>query len=904
LNQKEYAKPVSELERPSPDALLAAIQANATRAQSGRLKVFLGMSPGVGKTYAMLEAAQRELKAGRDVAIGYVETHGRAETDALTLNLPLIPRRSVEYRGVALTEMDLDAVLARRPQLTLVDELAHTNAPGSRHPKRWQDVRELLDAGLDVFTTLNVQHIESRAELVRQITGATIQETVPDSILDTAEFELVDLPPGDLLRRLAEGKVYVTDRAAAAVTSFFREGNLMALREIALRLAAEHAGQEVREFLAARQNPDAWKTGQRLLTAIGPSPMSEPLARWTRKLADSLGAPWLAVHVDTGLPLQPADQARLEKNLALARELGAEVIATTDRDIVAAVLRVARQHNVTQIVVGKPTGWRVVDLFRGGSMLSRLIRESGNIDVLCVRAEHEGETVAPSPFRLNWHWATRSTPAQYTSAVIAVALTTALNLIFREKTGPYAASLVYLLVVVGLGLFVGRGPALLAATGSALLWNLLFLPPLYKLTIGSPEDALVFMLFFAVALVTGQLTSRIRAQGVAEREREERATALYLLTRSLAEAKDPAELLAVAVRLLGETFRADVAVLLPEGNGKKDLVPYPFGTLAISEKDEGVAAWAFNNAKPAGRGTDTLTSAAALFLPLSTPAGRLGVAGLKFRDGRVLSPAEQNLLDSFIRQIALVLDRARLRDAEASAALLAESERLGRTLLNSVSHELRTPLAAITSAASGLRDAGPLNSAQHALVAELDEAAARLNRLVRNLLDLSRLEAGLVRPKPDWHDLRDVVQLALQSLGKALEQHPLTLDLPPDLPPVKLDMALTGQILVNLLNNAAVHTPAGTAIELQARLEPGCLVLEVADHGPGLPAGDLSRLFDRFQRGPDAAPGGTGLGLSLVKGFAEAQGGAVAAANRPGGGALFAVRLPLAKLPPVPEEKA
>lgn len=458
--------------------------------------------------------------------------------------------------------------------------------------------------------------------------------------------------------------------------------------------------------------------------------------------------------------------------------------------------------------------------------------------------------------------------------------------------------------MVGLGLFVGRGPALLAAATSALFWNFLFLPPRFTFTIGSAQDALMFLLFFAVALVTGQLTSRIRAQGVAEREREARATALYLLTRSLAEAKDPAELLAVAVRLLGETFHADVAMLLPEAPGKKDLVPYPFGTLPISERDEGVAAWAFNNAKPAGRGTDTLTSSVGLFLPLITPGGCIGVAGLKFREGRALTPAENNLLESFIRQIALVLDRARLRDADATAALLAESERLGRTLLNSVSHELRTPLAAITSAASGLRDAGGLNPAQQSLVAELDEATARLNRLVRNLLDLSRLEAGHVRPNPDWHDLRDVVQFALQTLGQSLAQHPLAVNVPSDLPPVKLDAALTEQILINLLSNAAIHTPAGTAIDVSARTEPDKLVLEVADRGPGLPSGDLSRLFDRFQRGPDAAPGGTGLGLSLVKGFAEAQGGSVEAANRPGGGAVFTVRLPLARLPPVPEERA
>src|SRR6266516_128634 len=372
---------------PTPMRCYVTLQRDEAAKKRGRLKVFLGMCPGVGKTYAMLEAARREQAAGRDVVIGYVETHGHKETDALAEGLSKIPRRSFEYRGVTLTEMDLDAVLARKPQLALVDELAHTNAPGSRHPKRYQDVRELLDAGIDVFTTLNVQHVESRAEIVREVTGATIQETVPDSVLDQAEMELVYMPPDELLRRMAEEKVYLADRAQAAAANFFREGNLCALRELAHRLAAEHVGQNVLEYLQRRQITDPWKSGQRLLVAISPSPLSEPMARWTRRLADSLQAPWLAVYVDTGRPLSEAEETRLQQNLALARELGAEVITTTDQDIVSALLRVARQHNVTQIVVGKPAGFRVLDLFRGGSMLSRLIRESGNIDVHCVRAE-------------------------------------------------------------------------------------------------------------------------------------------------------------------------------------------------------------------------------------------------------------------------------------------------------------------------------------------------------------------------------------------------------------------------------------------------------------------------------------------------------------------------------------
>jgi len=885
--------------RPNADELLASLQREESRHARGRLKIFVGMCPGVGKTYAMLEAARREHAAGRDLVIGYVESHGRKETDALMEGLPIIPRRSFEYRNITLSEMDLDPVLSRKPQLAIVDELAHSNAPGSRHPKRYQDVQELLDAGIDVFSTLNVQHVESRAEIVREVTGATIQETVPDSVLDQAEIELVDLPPDELLKRLAEGKVYVPSRAQSAAANFFREGNLFALRELALRLAAEHVGQDVREYLQTQHMPESWKTGQRLLVALSPSPLSQSMARWTRRLADNLQAPWLAVYVDIGRALSDEEQTRLQKNLTLARELGAEVVTTTDQEIVAALLRVARQHNVTQIVVGKPAGFRVLDLFRGGSMLSRLIRDSGNIDVHCVRAE--GENIPAR--RMQTPRLAVSNARSYAVAASVVASVTGVNFILQKWIGYEPVSLIYLVSVVGLGLFVGRGPTLFAAALTALSWNFFFTEPRFTFRIASTADTMMFFTYFVVALAMGHLTARLRAQQTTEREREERATALYLLTRELAEAKDFAELLGAVIRQLGTVFKADVAVLLPDAEENEQLVPYPFGTLDISEKEASVAAWAFRNAKPAGHATDTLPSAEALYLPLMTPTGCIGVIGLRLKDSRNLSLQQRNLLENFLRQIALVLDRQRLRETETEAKLVAESERLGKTLLNSVSHELRTPLAAITSAASGLRSAGTLNHAQKILTEELDEATARLNRLVRNLLDLSRLEAGHVRPNLDWHDVRDLVHTALQNLGRALVEHPVKVEIASDLPPMKLDSALTEQILANLLSNAAIHTPAGTLIEICARAEARESVLEVADRGPGLPLGNPVRLFERFERGANAAPGGTGIGLSLVKGFTEAQGGTVTAANREGGGAIFTVRLPLTQMPPVPEEK-
>ncbi|HEY1860718.1 MAG TPA: DUF4118 domain-containing protein, partial [Gemmataceae bacterium] len=504
---------MTEPERPNPDALLAALKKEEDRQKRGKLKVFLGMAPGVGKTYAMLEAGRRELAAGRDVAIGYLETHRRKETDALAEGLPIIPRLALEYRGVSLTEMDLDAVLARRPQLALVDEFAHTNAPGSRHPKRHQDVTELLEAGIDVFTTLNVQHVESRAEAVRQITGVTIRETIPDTALDGAEFELVDLPPEELRARLAAGKVYIPESAQSASENFFRPGNLSALRELALRFAAEHVGQDVLAYRQAQGISDAWKSGQRLLVALSPSPTSASLVRWTRRLASELQAPWLAVYVELPQSLNDQEQTRLAANLALARELGAQIITTSDADVARGILRVARDQNVTQIVAGKPAGWRALDLLRGGSLLNRLIRDSGQIDVHAVRAEGEAPLLR-RPASLRFHPAAGRA---YGIALSVVLFATGINAVLQRWIGYQSLALIYLLTVVVLAMFVARGPTLLAATVTALLWNYLFVPPVFTFRISGATDVMLFFTYFAVALAMGHLAARIRAQEAAER---------------------------------------------------------------------------------------------------------------------------------------------------------------------------------------------------------------------------------------------------------------------------------------------------------------------------------------------------------------------------------------------------
>ncbi len=890
--------------RADPDQLLEAIQRQEGQQKRGKLKIFLGMAAGVGKTYAMLEAARKQLSLGVDVVIGYVETHGRKETDALTQGLPAIPRKQIEHRGVMLSEMDVDAVLARKPQIALVDELAHTNAPGSRHPKRYQDVLELLDAGIDVYTTLNVQHVESRAHTVEEITGSTMHETVPDSILDRAEIELIDISPEDLMRRLDEGKVYMPDRAAVAMVNFFREGNLTALREMALRLAAERVGQDVRDYLQVMQIQGPWKTGHRLIVAVSASPLSAQMVRWTRRLADSLDARWMAVHVESSKALSEADQERLTKNLALARELGAEVIATADEDVVRGLLRVARQHNATQIVVGKPARASVMHLFNGGWSLRRLVEESGDIDIHIVRAEKGDLPRRPLMLRIS----SFETWKQYAIGLTAVIATTILNAFLDSHTfiGYRALALDYLLVVVILALFVGRGPVLLSATLSALLWDYYFLPPRYTFYITTVEDAMMFGTYFIVAVVMGQLIARFRTQEKAERRREERTTALYLLTRELADAVTLDQIVKAVVQHIGKLFHAEVAVLLADANNHLSAEPRPGSTLKISEKEASVAEWVFRHNQRAGQFTDNLPLSKALYVPLATPAGILGVIGVRLSQPNPPNLEQNNLLEAFVRQAGLVIDRQRLHDAAQQSRLAAESERLSKTLLDSISHEMRTPIAAITSATTALNEANL--TAQPALastlVNEIREAVARLNRLVGNILDITRVESGHVKPKLDWCDVSDLINVTIKSVQKELAGHKLEIKISPEMPLVRMDFVLMEQALTNLLLNAAFHTPAGTPVQVSAKVQHDELALMVADRGPGIPPEAVPKIFDKFYRAPGAVTGGTGLGLSIVKGFVEAQGGHVRAENQSDGGAAFTIFLPITEPPFFPEESA
>lgn len=901
---------MSDQQRPDPDALLAEIRQDDVRQGRGKLKIFFGMAAGVGKTYAMLEAAQSQRHAGVDVVIGYIETHGRADTEALVRGFEIIPRGRGDYRGHTLEELDLDAVLARRPQLVVVDELAHTNVPGMRHPKRYQDVVELLDAGISVYTTVNVQHLESRADTVHQITGAPVHETVPDSLFEVADqVELIDLTPEELRQRLADGKVYVPDSAGIASKNFFRVGNLTALREMALRLTAERVDHQLQDYMVLKRISGPWKSGERLMVAIAASPWAERLVRWTRRMAYNLGAAWLAVHIETSEPISDEAKAQLARNLELARELGGEVITTTDDDVVRGLLRVAHERNVSQLIVGKPRRNLLYDLWRGGALVDRLLRVSGQLDIYVVAGDRSQVKHGKRPGDVYLRIAhprarplIHSSRDEYLLSVLVVAAVVGLNLWLVQFISYQAVGLVLLFTVSLLALLLGRGPVLLAAGLSAILWNFLFIPPLYTFAISRVEDALTFVLYFVIALATGSLTSRLRAQGEVIRNRERRTDALYALARAISSAPTLDDVLRIAVKQVGQAFDAQVAFLLSQEPGRLPYVPHSTSTLPVDEKERSVAVWAFLHCKPAGRFTDTLPMANATWLPLITPNGVVGVMAVHVHERLTID--QESLLETFTSQVALVVEREVLDEAAERAAIVAKSEQLYKTLLDSVSHELRTPIAAIEGAATSLLDPKTAGQAEARaiLTEEIRLGAERLNRLVENLLDMTRLESGMLKLRVDWCDVSDLIGVTLNRLKPLLASHDVVVDVEPNMPLVRLDFVLMEQALHNLVHNSAVHTPPGTRIRLSAKVDGPEMVISVSDRGPGLSPDALPRIFDKFYRAPGARRGGVGLGLSITRGLVEAHGGKITAENRTRGGLSFIIRLPLAERPPVVAE--
>ncbi len=892
--------------RPDPDSLLAAIQKDEARQQRGKLKIFIGMAAGVGKTYAMLQAGRQAQAEGSDIVVGYVETHGRAETEALLEGLEITPRLKVEYRGAKIEELDLDALLAREPALALVDELAHTNAPGLRHRKRYQDVLELLEAGIDVYTTVNVQHFESRADTVTQITGATIHEKVPDSLLDLAnEVELIDLPPDELRKRLAEGKVYTAERADMAAKSFFRVGNLTALREMALRLTAEHVDHKLQDYMQVKHIAGPWKSGERLIVAVSPSPFSEQAVRWTRRMAYNLEAPWLAVYVETSHGLSPAQQEQLAHTLDLVRSLGGEVVTAAGDDVADALLRTARQRNATQIVVGKPLHIRWWRLLGPRTVVDQLIRSSEDIDIYVVTGAEQTEE---RTFRPTLPIAPRQSPwRNYVLALLSVAVITLLLAVVVSLYpwfGYQTVGLLELFVVLLIAIYLGRGPALAAAFASAISWNFLFIHPRFTFTISSPEDVVLFLLYFVIALLAGNLTARLRQQERLARYNAERTAALYTLAHDTATAVNMDDVLDTAVAQIGRVFDADVAILLLSGD-RLERQPHKASTLGVDEKIFAVATWVFENGKRAGRYTATLPEASAQCLPLQTPSRTVGVLGIHIRQAGPPAFDQDVLLETFASQLALVIERELLDEAAEQALMLRESERLYTALLNSISHELRTPIATITGAASlldGQVDGDAKVRAE--LTHDIQSAAERLNRLVANLLDMSRLDAGRLKLKLDWCDVGEVIGVAAQRVHDSLARHSLTIRVEPNLPLVQMDFVLMEQVLANLLDNACNYTPAGAPIAITAQLEGNQLSITVTDNGPGIPSAYLERVFDKFYRIPGTVTGGTGLGLSICRGLVEAHGGTLVVENVLNAGARFTIRLPAGTpAPPVKEAR-
>ncbi|MRR51732.1 MAG: sensor histidine kinase KdpD [Rhodocyclaceae bacterium] len=879
--------------RPSPEVMLKLARAEEVQTGRGKLRIFLGYAAGVGKTYTMLEAAQQRKREGRDVVAAYVESHGRAETDALLAGLEIVPKARIAYQGVQLPELDLDAVLARKPQIALVDELAHTNAAGSRHEKRWQDVEELLAAGIDVYTTVNVQHFDSLKDIVTQITGVAVRETVPDSLLDqAAEIRLVDIPPDELLQRLHEGKVYIPEQAAWAAEKFFRPGNLIALRELSLRRAAARVDDEMRAYMETRSIPGPWPAAERLLVCVSGSPFSERLIRITRHLADEMNAAWHTVYIETpggGRQVQE-NRERVWKDLRLAESLGAHIATVSATSVAEAVIHYAVSHNVTKIVVGKPSRprWRE---FLLPPTVDQIIRLSGPIDVHVVSIEPTAPKAEPAgavpkaPLRLSG----------YLASLTLVVAATLLSVLVRPVLEPANMVMIYLLVVVVAALRLGRKPAILTAFLGVLAFDFFFVPPHLTFAVADTQYLITFVALFAVGIIISSLVSKARERAEAVRDREAQTNSLYHLSRDLAATADIETLLEAVLKNLGESLNAGAAVILPEGERMK--VAAASKGLHPSVKELAVADWAFRNRKEAGRGTETLGSAEFLHLPLQASGNLLGVLGIKLgNEADYRSRQTRRLLDAFASQTAMALERIQLsRQAEQSQILHAR-ENLERALLNSISHDLRTPLVAITGALDTLRERVH-TLADQARLELLDtawEEAERLNRFVGNLLDMTKLEAGAVKLHRELCDAEDLVGCALAAMERRLGDRKIELHVPSTLPPVRLDMTLMSQVLVNLLDNAMKYTPSESPIEIAARADGGRLVIEVADRGPGIPERDLKRVFDKFYRLPvPEGAGGTGLGLSICKGIVEAHGGTIRAENRPGGGLKIIISLPL-----------
>ncbi|MBU6482554.1 MAG: sensor histidine kinase KdpD [Nitrospirae bacterium] len=894
-----------EERRPDPDVLLRRAQAEEAEQTRGKLKVFFGATAGVGKTYAMLGAAHEQQDDGVDVIVGWVETHGRAETEALLEGLTILPPRVVEHRGTTLREFDIDTALVRRPQLILMDELAHTNAPGSRHPKRWQDVKELLKAGINVYTTVNVQHLECLNDVVAQITGVRVSETVPDSVLEQADdVELIDLPPDDLLQRLKDGKVYMPEQAQHAIQNFFRKGNLIALRELALRRTAERVDQQMEVYRRDHAVVRTWPAGETVMVCVNMKPRGPRLVRAARTMATGLHAKWIAVYVQTPrhLRMPQADRDRVNQTLRLAELLGAETVVLSGANVVQELLSYARTRNVTKIIVGKPVRARWKE-WVFGSVVAELVQQSGETDIYVITgAAGESRPLATQAVKRSSEW------SSYGLGIVGVGLSTGVAWFMFPYFGLANLIMVYLMGVVLVATRYGRGPSVLASVLSVAAFDFFFVPPYLSFAVSDIQYLLTFAVMLVVALTISGLAVRTKQQAELARLQERRTAVLYALSRELATHRGLATLTQLAVKHVREVFDSQAAIFVADLSKRLVLQRGEQLFFEFDPKESGVAQWVFEHGERAGLGSDTLPGASALYLPLAGSKGPIGVLAVRpTLATRFLDQEQLHLLEVLANQIALALERARLAEEAQQARVSVETERMRNAILSSVSHDLRTPLATITGAASGLLEEkdqlGP--AARHELAKSIYNEAHRLDRLVRNLLDMMRLESGAVQLQKEWHPIEEIVGAALTRLESRLNEHQVRTNFQPDLPLVLLDGVLMEQVLINLLENALKYAPPSTAIELSATVSDHQLVFEVADRGPGIPSGDEQRIFDKFYRAGPAREGGVGLGLTICRGIIEAHGGRIWVEKRPGGGAVFRFTLPIEQPQPTIEpEKA
>lgn len=880
----------SEPIRPDPDALLAQLRPQEGSRQDGRLKIFLGASPGVGKTFAMLESAHALHLQGKDVMIGVVETHGRAETAVLREGIPDLPKRPVEYRGAKLEEFDLDAALAIGPDVLVLDELAHTNAPGSRHDKRWQDVEELLEAGIDVLSTVNIQHVESLNDVIAQITGITVRETVPDSILERADqIELVDLSPEVLHQRLREGKVYLPERAEQALGHFFKESNLTALRELALRKTAELVDARVRGWRSAEGAGQVWPVTDRLAVAIGPSAGALQLVRAARRLASALRGDWYALHIETpAIAHDRAAQEAAHSALRLAESLGATVVTLSGVRAGDELLAWARAHNITRILIGRPIGAWWKHWIRP-TLLDHLVAGAGNIEIHVLPGEGTGAPPArridpPVPWR------------DWLEGVLLLAAATALGLLIRDRLPVANIAGVFLLAVAVAAARIRGRPALVLCVVAIAIFDFVFVPPYYSFAVGDAAYVPTFGIMLVIAVIITRLTARIREQAEAARDRERRTAALLELSRTLAAEGEVPDLAAAATRQVQFVFQSGVVILLADQHGELHHADPAAETFPLDQRESAVARWVFDRGQSAGLGTATLPESKLLWVPLRTAGRSIGALGVRPSDTeRFLDPALRLMLERFADQTASALERARLGESSRQSEIEIQAERLRNALLSSVSHDLRTPLGAIEGAATAVIDHWRTlaEDARGELLATVLEEARRMNRLIGNLLEMVRVESGQVSVRREAVPVEEIIGSALDRLSGMIGARAVTTDFPAELPMVHVDPVLVEQVVINLLENAVRYTPDGSPLHLGARMVAGAVEVEVADRGPGVPAADAERIFSKFTRlpGSDHA-GGVGLGLAICRGVLEAHGGRIWVQGREGGGASFRFTLP------------